>query len=384
MTITEIKPPYAIPTMESLKDIPKNDFNVVSTFSGCGGTCLGYKLAGFNVLWASEFIPAAQEVYRLNHPETILDTRDIRQVTGSEILTAIGLPRGGVDVLEGSPPCASFSTAGKKEKNWGQLVSYSDTTQKVDDLFYEFIRLVDEIQPKVFVAENVSGLVKGTAKGFFKNILMTMRTLNYTVEVKLLNAAWLGVPQARQRLFFIGVRNDLEKAPAFPKPLPYFYTLSDVLPYIKKVKLGGKPNSWGDAANRESPTIVQSAASRSESAYLDGGGWIETATFIEPSSAIGKEWDNLREGQHSGKYITLTRTSRQRPSPTVVANSPSSVLHPTERRKFSIEELKIISSFPADFQLTGTFAKQWERIGRAVPPFMARAIAETIRDEILC
>ena len=83
MTITEIKPPYAIPTMESLKDIPKNDFNVVSTFSGCGGTCLGYKLAGFNVLWASEFIPAAQEVYRLNHPETILDTRDIRQVTGS-------------------------------------------------------------------------------------------------------------------------------------------------------------------------------------------------------------------------------------------------------------------------------------------------------------
>lgn len=387
----DTKPPYAIPTMASIAAIPHNGLNVVSTFSGCGGTCLGYKMAGYKVLWASEFIPAAQEVYALNHPTTILDTRDIRQVTGAEILRGIGLNKGDVDVLEGSPPCAAFSTSGKREKKWGEVVGYSDTKQRVDDLFDEFLRLVDEIQPKVFVAENVSGLVKGVAKGYFKSILKKMRTLNYKVEVQLLNAAWLGVPQARERLFFMGVRTDLDKSPAFPKPLSYYYTLADVLPYINKVKLGGKPDSWGSALQRPSPTITQSSATRSESAYLDGGGWIEADkkqagpslwTLDGKFSEVGKEWDRLREGQHSDKYLSLTRASRLRPSPTVVTTQ--SVLHPTERRKFTIEELKLISSFPEDFKLTGSFAKQWERIGRAVPPLMARALAETIRDEVLC
>jgi len=219
------KPPYRVASMEEIKAIPWNGLNVVSTFSGCGGTCLGYEMAGFKILWASEFIPAAQEVYRLNHPETILDTQDIRQVTGASILKQLGLRQGEVDVLEGSPPCAAFSTSGRREHHWGQVVSYSDTKQRVDDLFDEFIRIVSEVQPKVFVAENVSGLVKGVAKGYFKGILASMRQLNYRVEARLLNAAWLGVPQSRERLFFLGVRNDLDKQPAFPKPLSYYYTL---------------------------------------------------------------------------------------------------------------------------------------------------------------
>jgi DNA (cytosine-5)-methyltransferase 1 len=140
------------------------------------------------------------------------------------------------------------------------------------------------------------------------------------------------MPQARERLFFIGVRSDLNKPPVFPKPLPYYYTLADAIPYIDKVKLGGKPNSWRIASERPSPTITQSGAMRSQSGYFDGGGWVEAE----------------------------------------------------EKRKFSIAELKQVCSFPNDFQLTGTFEKQWERIGRAVPPLMARAIAETIRDTILC
>ena len=205
------------------------------------------------------------------------------------------------------------------------------------------------MQPKVFVAENVSGLVKGVAKGYFKNVLSGMRQLNYKVEARLLNSAWLGVPQSRERLFFIGVRNDLGKQPAFPKPLRYYYTLGEIFPYIKQVKKGGTPNNWV-RPNLPSPTITQSAASRSLSSYFDGGGWIESETV----SASGG------------------------------STSAASVTHPTEKRKFSIAELKLVCSFPNDFQLTGTFEKQWERLGRAVPPLMAKAIAETIRDEILC
>ena len=381
------KPPYILQSMKEIRAIPPNGLNVVSTFSGCGGTCLGYEMAGYKVLWASEFIPAAQEVYRLNHPDTILDTKDIRLVSGEAILNQLGLKQGEVDVLEGSPPCASFSTSGQREKKWGEVVSYSDTKQRVDDLFDEFIRLIDEIQPKVFVAENVSGLVKGVAKGYFKSILASMRQLNYKVEVRLLNAAWLGVPQARERLFFIGVRSDLNKPPVFPKPLPYYYTLADAIPYIDKVKLGGKPNSWRIASERPSPTITQSGAMRSQSGYFDGGGWVEAGADIS-GYAIGTEWENLKQGETSNKYFNLSRPSFQKPSPTVTAHGAAvglaSVTHPTEKRKFSIAELKQVCSFPNDFQLTGTFQKQWERIGRAVPPLMARAIAETIRDTILC
>jgi DNA (cytosine-5)-methyltransferase 1 len=112
------KPPYRVPSMAEIAAVPWNGFTAISTFSGCGGSCLGYRMAGFRVAWASEFIPAAAEVYRANHHETILDTRDIRKVKPSEVLAAAGLKPGELDLMDGSPPCASFSTAGKREKHW--------------------------------------------------------------------------------------------------------------------------------------------------------------------------------------------------------------------------------------------------------------------------
>ena len=405
------KPPYSIASMEEIRAIPWNGLNVVSTFSGCGGTCLGYEMAGYKILWASEFIPAAQQVYRLNHPDTFLDTRDIRQVTGQSILIKLGLKQGEVDILEGSPPCASFSTAGVRERYWGQVVKYSDTKQRVDDLFTEYTKLVDSIQPKVFVAENVYGLVRGTAKGYFKKILAGFRSCGYQVEAKLLDAAWLGVPQHRRRLFFIGVRNDLGLAPVFPKPWKFYYTLRDVMPWIVKLHKGY--SNYQNIDGKPSPTIM--AHQHSENAYSDDAQWVEAVithdtggkcsvgnitdspapTILASNQsmyidrfAIGKEWDKLKPGEQSEKYFSLVKPAFNKPIPTITATGANlgaaSVVHPTERRKFTIEELKLVSSFPADFNITGTFSQQWERIGRAVPPFMARAIAETIRDNILC
>lgn len=226
------KPPYQVPSMTEIAALPWNGFTVASTFSGCGGSCLGYRMAGFKVAWASEFIPAAQETYRANHPETYLDTRDIRTVKPEEILEVLGLRAGDLDLFDGSPPCASFSTAGKREKHWGLNKKYSDSVQRTDDLFFEYARLVEGIQPKVFVAENVSGLVKGVAKGQFLDILARLKACGYRVSCRVLDAQWLGVPQARKRTIFIGVREDLGKDPVYPKPLPYRYTLRDALPWI--------------------------------------------------------------------------------------------------------------------------------------------------------
>jgi DNA (cytosine-5)-methyltransferase 1 len=154
-----------------------------------------------------------------------LSTEDNRKVQPEAILKAIGLKVGELDAMEGSPPCASFSTAGKREKHWGKAKKYSDTVQRVDNLFFEYVRLLRGLQPKVFVAENVSGLVKGVAKGYFLEILRELKSCGYRVGCRVLNAQWLGVPQARQRTIFIGVREDLGKEPVFPKPLPYRYSL---------------------------------------------------------------------------------------------------------------------------------------------------------------
>ncbi len=215
---SKTKPDYKIPTMAEIAKTKPNGFTIVSTFTGAGGSCLGFKMAGFRALWASEFIEAARKVYESNFPGVPVDARDIRKVKPSEILRVAGMKQGQVDVLEGSPPCASFSTAGRRERSWGQIKNYSETRQRVDDLFFEFVRIVDGVKPRVFIAENVSGLVKGTAKGYFKEILREMKAIGYRVEAKVLDAQWLGVPQHRERLIFVGVRDDLNVEPAHPKP----------------------------------------------------------------------------------------------------------------------------------------------------------------------
>ena len=174
---TSPKPPYHVPLMAELGAVPRNGFRAMSTFSGAGGSCLGYRLAGYEIVWASEFVEAAAETYRANFPETPLDRRDIREVDPLQVLAELGLQVGELDVLEGSPPCASFSMAGARQKHWGQEKLYSGKRQRTDDLFEHYIRFVDAIRPKVFTAENVPGLTRGTARGHFNEILRAFREL---------------------------------------------------------------------------------------------------------------------------------------------------------------------------------------------------------------
>jgi len=343
------KPDYKVPSMDKIRALPWNGFSAISTFSGGGGSSTGYRMAGFNVLWANEFIDAARDTYRANMAtHTILDGRDIRQVQAIEILEAIKMQPGELDLFDGSPPCASFSTAGKRQAGWGKVKKYSDKAQRTDDLFFEYIRLLRELKPKTFVAENVSGLVKGAAKGYFIEIMRELKASGYRVACKVLDAQWLGVPQSRQRTIFVGVREDLGIDPAHPKPLPYRYSVRDCLPKDSK---------------------------------------IEAETDIS-RFAIGAEWDKLKPGEGSVKYLNLKRTRIDGPAHCISAMGGesagvASVVHPTEKRKFSIAELKRICGFPDDYILTGTYAQQWERCGRSVPPVMMSHIAAAVRDNIL-
>jgi DNA (cytosine-5)-methyltransferase 1 len=154
--------------------------------------------------------------------------------------------------------CQSFSTAGRREKGWGKEKKYEHGAKQMnEDLFFEYVRLLKGLQPKTFVAENVSGLVKGTAKGYFKLILAALEGCGYEVAVKVLDAQWLGVPQMRQRAIFVGVRNDLAALgfhPAHPEPLPYRYTVREALPWVVKPVHGGF--SVTSCEDTPSPTVT--------------------------------------------------------------------------------------------------------------------------------
>lgn len=484
------KPPYAIPLMTEINAVPRNGFSVISLFAGGGGSSLGYRMAGYRVRMASEFIPAAAETYRANAaPETIVDGRDIRQLTTEDVMAATGLERGELDLLDGSPPCASFSTAGSRAGGWGRVKPYSDTKQRTDDLFGEYLRLVDGLRPKVAVAENVPGLSIGFAIGFYNDVILDFKAFGYVVEAAILEAEWLGVPQARHRLFFVAVREDLAKAglkPAFPDPLPYYYSIADACPWILSTHVASTPSANlanlgkrpGHNENEPSPTVTTSGLhvingalertrvtartasgfQREErdvnlpdptllttetSAFLiertrliqqQGGGFsgnptedglkpwekeidgdrplptlpgsqgapfvVETETSLD-GFAIGEQWDRMggassRPAEHAAtgkkvegesKYFQLVRPNPDEPCPTVTATAAqpgaASVVHPTERRKFSVGELKRLCGFPDDYVMTGTYAQQVERLGRAVMPPVTRALGQVIAEKIL-
>lgn len=366
--------------MDEVRATPKNGLRVVSTFSGCGGSCLGMRMAGLDVVWASEFVPAAAEVYRLNH-ETKLDERDIREVTAEEILETIGLSPGEVDLLEGSPPCAAFSKAGSREKNWGKVKGYSDRRQRVDDLALEFVRLIRGIRPRAFMMENVPGLAHGKAKGYFRTLLAEMRGCGYRVSARVLRADWLGVPQDRRRLFIVGFRDDLGIEPVFPRPLKHTYTLRDAVSDVDSLSYWNPKSFSSLPATRSSvlpsPTITTHGIANAVYYYVG----------VERTSEIAREQACLAQGQQSTKYFQLTRPRAGEPCPTITATGGQSgaagVMHPVESREFTIQELKSICSFPADFRLTGSYRKQWERLGRSVPPLMMREIASTIARALL-
>jgi DNA (cytosine-5)-methyltransferase 1 len=350
----------------------KNLFNVLSLFAGCGGSSTGYRLAGGNVLAINEYMPSAQDCYEANYPETYIFRDDIRQLNGIDMLKKIGLNKGELDILDCSPPCSSFSMAGKREKGWGEVKKYSRADkiyQTTDDLFFEFIRILDEIQPKVFVCENVKGLTQGSAKNFLgseqtnlfdnqeETIYHKMINCGYNVRFKVLNARNFGVPQNRERTIFIGVRKDIKANISFPLGKYDDITLGECL-----------------------SDIVVSEDEKKDC-------WISKTTNAYKLLLQMKEGENASKYHHKGHYFSLIRLDFNSVAGTLQASHGTtngcSHIHPIENRKLSIKELKRIMSFPDDYIVTGKFEQQWERMGRAVPPLMMYRIAEHIYNTIL-
>lgn len=343
---------YVIPSMADMKlSASKNPpkFEVVSLFAGGGGSSTGYRMAGAKVLAINEFIPEAIATYRANWPDTTILPGDVRKLTPQQILAEIGKQKNELDLLDGSPPCSAFSTFGAREKNWGKTKKYSDAKQSnVEDLFFEYIRILRGLMPKAFIAENVAGLTKGIAKGYLNEILRELRSCNYNVECKILDAKWLGIPQSRQRTIFVGVRNDLWKVDYKDKLHP--------IPNNKLITL------------------------KSAFANLKITSQDKLDTDIT-KYAIYKLLKNMAMGEQHAKRFSLYKSHPLKPSYCITATNgnigAANAVH-WDNRAFTVAEIKRIMSVPDDYILTGTYQQKVERLGRMVAPLMMKAVAENL------
>ena len=195
--------------LSDIKGVSKNAKKVFSCFSCGGGSTMGYKLAGYDVIGNCEIDPDMMKIYKENHHSKYSYLMDVR-----DFLKKDDLPEElyNLDILDGSPPCSVFSVAGDREKAWGKEKVFREGQKKqtLDDLFFVFIDIANKLQPKVVIAENVSGLLKGNAKGYVNEIIKQFKNAGYRVQIFLLNAAKMGVPQKRERVFFIALRNDID------------------------------------------------------------------------------------------------------------------------------------------------------------------------------
>lgn len=314
--------------MAEINAVPWNGLKVCSTFSGGGGSSTGYRWAGCKVVWANEFERNPQLTYRANHPHTILNPRDIKTVTAKEILFVTRMNQGDLDIFDGSPPCQGFSIDNQNRLQNKAKVYDNGISQTNEGMFFEYVRLLKGLQPKVFVAENVKGLTMGKAKsilGSFEmdlfndqsnTIVHALMDCGYVVRWQILNAADYGTPQSRQRVFFIGVRKDLEMTPTFPAKQGFQYSVLDALPHLAgndvcwsyldgqgtspnlnkdnpapcvtrrgykdaggktavKVRHISHGNEVWKSGDKPSPSIVASNANRKTSATQSSGGWIK-------------------------------------------------------------------------------------------------------------
>ena len=360
----------------------QNKFTVISTFAGGGGSSTGYRLSGGNILAVNEFIDEARTTYRENYPSTPIIPDDIKDLSGQDILDVAGIGVGELDILDGSPPCSAFSVAGKLSHStdgkhsdgWGQTKNYSDgkMVENIEDLFFEFLRVAKDIQPKIIIAENVAGLTVGEAKTYFNKIQNTFEEIGYDVSAKVLDSRYFGVSQTRTRVFFIGIRNDITEKVGLT-----FLNISSIFPVESKQLVPLGQALEGLVYDEEEVKTLTEKFSK-------------TAYWKDTGSKMPNNPDKVLTGadyHHKGHHFNLKRVSLKVPAPTLTAmgsnDTTAGAFHWSEPRKLTIGELKRIQSLPDDFKLTGKWNQKSERIGRMVPPLLLKTLADSVYEKVI-
>jgi len=331
----------------------KNKGKVFSCFACGGGSTMGYKLAGFDVLGCNEIDPKMIEAYKANHNpkyaflepiQTFKDRTDLP----SELYN--------LDILDGSPPCSSFSMAGAREKGWGQEKVFREgqAKQVLDTLFFDFIDLAKKLQPKVVIAENVKGLLQGNAITYYRKIHKELSDAGYCVTAFLLDASKMGVPQRRERVFVIGVRNDLAAKKGWHR-VP-----------VLDMDFNEKPIPFSEIIDHTDTAMDLEPARKVLWAAREYGD-------IDMSVANGRLFN--KPNTHFGaKYLYQNSVSN-----TITSSDICTLFdYPRERNK---KELLDSGTFPIDYDFGKLNPKYL--IGMSVPPVMTAQIATRIYEQVL-
>jgi DNA (cytosine-5)-methyltransferase 1 len=338
--------------LADLDKVPKNGIKVMSTFACGGGSSMGYKRAGCQIVAANDIDPEMAWHYKrnLNPPQYYLcPVRDLLTVDLPLELFAL-------DILDGSPPCSTFSMAGSREKAWGKKKHFREgqASQVLSDLFFDYLDLVERLKPKVAIAENVKGMILGNAKGYTKLVMDRFREIGYRPQLFLLNAADCGVPQRRERVFFCALRNDIER------PL---------------LKLAPK-HRWilAGEATADLQTLSQSEQRETQVSEL-----------------YARLWRNTKRGQSFQKaclailgknnWFTKVRFSEAKPAPTITSCETDQA-HWSTPRLLTYREFKRLGSFPDDYQAKSNKIGKY-MIGMSVPPKMTEQVARAVIDQWL-
>ena len=356
---------------------------VIDLFCGAGGLSEGFRQAGFHVLAGNDFFEAAGETYAATHPESTFIPGPVQDLTANKLLGAAKLFPGELDVLVGGPPCQAYSVYNHQR----------GTHDERANLFREYLRIVEELQPKWVVMENVTGITSIDGGEVVETIRREFARLNYRVEFKTLKAEEFGVPQERRRVFFIGTRTD---APIlFPQPthgpgLKKFTTIWDAigdLPVLENGEDLGVTDYAAEARGWYQKYIRKGSKQvHNHSAPKLGAINIERMRHI-PQGGSWRDipFDLLPEGMKRAKRSDHTkRYGRMKPdglSCTVLTKCDvhwGAYIHPIQNRAITIREAARLQSFPDWFVFRGSKTDQYTQIGNAVPPLLGKKVAEAL------
>lgn len=360
---------------------------VIDLFAGVGGLSFGFAHdKDFEIIAANEILPKMAKAYELNHPGVKMYCKDVKEFGINDLQKQLNTKNINIDVIVGGPPCQAYSTVGKR---------------LIDDprgkLFQEYYRVLKEVNPKMFVFENVKGLLSMAGGELIKTIVELFKTLGYKTEYKLLNAADFGAPQIRERVIIVGTKSEYEYE--FPRPqftdpkkainsnLKPYITLGQaigdlpIIPNIGSNRYNSEPqNEFQKMMRQNTNNIIEDHSISNNNPKLielmmalpEGGGPKDLPEDIRPKSGFGNSYSRLWW---------------ERPSTTITRNlgTPSSArcIHPLAPRALTTREGARLQGFPDDYKFYGSRAEKNLQIGNAVSPFLSKALSKSIKKYLL-
>ena len=392
---------YTLADLE--KSASRKRFNVVSFFAGGGGSSCGYKLAGGDVLCVNEFQQVHADTYSANFPNTPVIVDDIKNVTGKTIREKIGDVE--IDILDGSPPCPPFSMSGTKQEGWGkEKMAYGMKQQNIEDLTFEQIRIVGDLKPKVVVCENVKGLTMDYAREHLTRMISEFESQGYITDYQVMNGWQFGVPQKRERVFIVSIRQDVAdkiginflnfKSMVFPLPSDENKPLiedaiRDIQDDPKNIKEGeelcesmkkGAKYKWLKRLEKNPEKVASVGDNVVKPWYLKLIAHRER--MIERVEGYSKSVPEAKFSFFQSRRVPWHQASHTL-SEQGLKTSLAVHLHPCEDRIYTTYEAARLMTLPDDYKQTGDLNDRLARIGLMVAPMCMKYLADSIHENVL-